>query len=78
MDRTERFYLIDRRPCGRARVQRGAFDGEGRCVLEVPFADPRELTMDILKFGPDVEVLGPAALRATFAGEVARMAKRDA
>ena len=59
-------------------AQRGQFDGDGRYVLEVPFADPRELTMDILKFGADVEVLGPAALRATIAAEVARMAKRGA
>jgi predicted DNA-binding transcriptional regulator YafY len=29
----------------------------------VPYADDRELVMDILKFGPDVEVLEPPALR---------------
>jgi proteasome accessory factor C len=32
-------------------------------VLQVPYADDRELIMDILKYGPDVEVLEPAALR---------------
>ena len=29
--------------------------------------------MDILKFGPDVEVLGPESLRKVVADEVARM-----
>ncbi len=42
--------------------QKGYFV-EGDYVLEVPYADPRELVMDILKYGPDVEVLGPAGLR---------------
>lgn len=31
--------------------------------LQVPYSDPRELLMDILKYGPDVEVIAPAALR---------------
>jgi len=31
--------------------------------LKVPYADSRELVMDILKYGPDVEVIGPVALR---------------
>jgi len=38
-------------------------DGDGRYVLEFPYSDDRELVMDILKHGPDVEVLKPAALR---------------
>lgn len=42
--------------------QRGYYDGD--CyILEVPYTDDRELMMDILKYGADVEVLGPAALR---------------
>ncbi len=32
-------------------------------VLEVPYSDPRELLLDILKFGPEVEVVAPAELR---------------
>ena len=44
--------------------QRGAFERDGHYVLELPYADDRELVMDILKHGPDVEVLGPPALRA--------------
>lgn len=43
--------------------QRGRWDGSGRWVLEVPYADPRELTMDILRHVPDVEVIGPPELR---------------
>jgi predicted DNA-binding transcriptional regulator YafY len=43
--------------------QKGAFDSDGSYVLEVPYADDRELIMDILKYGSDVEVLGPASLR---------------
>jgi predicted DNA-binding transcriptional regulator YafY len=31
--------------------------------LHVPYANPTELLMDILKYGPDVEVVAPAALR---------------
>jgi predicted DNA-binding transcriptional regulator YafY len=42
--------------------QRSAFDDEGRYVLEVPYSDPTELVMDVLRYLPDVEVLGPAAL----------------
>lgn len=43
--------------------QEGQFEADGRWVLRVPFSDPRELLMDILKYGADVEVLAPAALR---------------
>ena len=44
--------------------QRARFEKDGSYVLEVPYADDRELVMEILKFGPDVEVLGPEVLRA--------------
>lgn len=43
--------------------QKSRFDEEGRYILNVPYSDDRELVMDILKFGPEVEVLGPAPLR---------------
>ncbi|HTL25344.1 MAG TPA: YafY family protein, partial [Burkholderiales bacterium] len=39
--------------------QRARFEKDGSYVLEVPYADDRELVMEVLKFGPDVEVLGP-------------------
>jgi predicted DNA-binding transcriptional regulator YafY len=44
--------------------QRGRFDDAGYYLLQIPFADPRELLMDILRFGRDVEVIAPASLRA--------------
>jgi predicted DNA-binding transcriptional regulator YafY len=53
--------------------QRGEFQPDGNYVLELPFADPRELAMDILKYGADVEVLAPASLREHIADEVRRM-----
>ena len=31
--------------------------------LRIPYSDPTELTMEVLRYGPDVEVLGPKALR---------------
>ena len=34
-----------------------------RYELRVPYSDPRELVMDILKYGADVEVVAPAELR---------------
>jgi predicted DNA-binding transcriptional regulator YafY len=43
--------------------QRAHFEVNGAYVLEIPYSDDRELVMDILKFGPDVEVLQPPALR---------------
>ncbi len=43
--------------------QKAAFEADGSYVLEVPYSDDRELLMDILKFGADVEVLAPPALR---------------
>lgn len=44
--------------------QRARFERDGTYVLEVPYSHDRELSMDILKFGPDIEVLGPPALKA--------------
>jgi predicted DNA-binding transcriptional regulator YafY len=43
--------------------QEGEFELDGAYVLKVPYSDPRELVMDILKYGEDVEVLAPAELR---------------
>ncbi|MDZ7662595.1 YafY family protein [Thiohalophilus sp.] len=48
--------------------QEGRFDEAGYYQLSVPFSDPRELLMDILKFGPDVEVLEPKNLRVRVRG----------
>jgi predicted DNA-binding transcriptional regulator YafY len=43
--------------------QRGRWDEKQRYVLEVPYSDDRELIMDILRHGADVEVQGPPELR---------------
>lgn len=42
--------------------QRGRFEGE-HYILEVPYSDDREIILDILRYGPDVEVLRPKSLR---------------
>lgn len=47
--------------------QRGRTEADGSYILEFPFSDDRELIGDILRFGPDVEVLGPQTLRSRVA-----------
>jgi len=42
--------------------QLGVWQGRG-FELQVPYADATELTMEILRYGPEVEVIGPDALR---------------
>jgi predicted DNA-binding transcriptional regulator YafY len=44
-------------------AQDGHYELDGAYLLKVPYSDPRELAMDILKYGADVEVLAPVALR---------------
>lgn len=46
----------------------------GAYELRIPYADHRELLMDILKHGAHCEVLGPASLRRLVAEEVGKMA----
>ena len=58
--------------------QKGVLEQDGSYVLELPYADDRELVMDILKFGADVEVLGPAALKKRVKAEIREMASRYA
>jgi predicted DNA-binding transcriptional regulator YafY len=53
--------------------QHGHFASDGSWLLDFPYADHRELIMDILKFGADVEVLAPASLRQRVKDEAARM-----
>jgi predicted DNA-binding transcriptional regulator YafY len=43
--------------------QKGTTNPDGSYTLEFPYADARELLGDILRFGADVEVLGPPSLR---------------
>jgi predicted DNA-binding transcriptional regulator YafY len=58
--------------------QRGEVLPDGGWVLELPYSDPRELVMDILRHGAEVEVLAPASLRSAVATELARAAARYA
>jgi predicted DNA-binding transcriptional regulator YafY len=54
--------------------QKGYFDNEGSWILELPFSSERELVMDILRYGSEVEVIAPAFLREA----VARSASQTA
>jgi predicted DNA-binding transcriptional regulator YafY len=44
-------------------LQKATENKDGSLILEVPFTDLRELTMDILRQGRHVEVLKPMKLR---------------
>jgi len=54
--------------------QKGAFDADGRWCLEVPFSSARELIMDVLRYGAEVEVLAPGFLREAVAAEARKTA----
>ena len=56
--------------------QKGRIEDDGSYLLELPYSDDRELVMDILKHGPDVEVLGPEALRQRVGTCLAAAARR--
>jgi len=49
------------------RDQEGRFLDDGGYELQVPYGNALELIMDVLKYGPDVEVLEPAELRKAVA-----------
>ncbi len=56
--------------------QRARFDQDGSYLLEVPYSHDRELLMELLKFGADVEVLAPEALRQRVAESLKKAASR--
>lgn len=43
--------------------QKGRFLPDGQYELQLPFGNARELLMDVLRYGPDAEVLAPVSLR---------------
>jgi predicted DNA-binding transcriptional regulator YafY len=43
--------------------QEGARLPDGRYELKLPYSNSRELLMDVLKYGPDAEVVAPVSLR---------------
>jgi predicted DNA-binding transcriptional regulator YafY len=55
-------------------AQRGESQPDGGWILELPYSDHRELLMDVLRHGAEVEVLHPPALRQAAAEELARAA----
>jgi predicted DNA-binding transcriptional regulator YafY len=58
------------------RDQEGRFLEDGSYELRVPYSNAVELTMDILKYGPEVEVLAPDELRAAVAERLAHSLAR--
>jgi predicted DNA-binding transcriptional regulator YafY len=52
--------------------QRSSFAADGSYRLEVPYSNPTELVMDILRHGAGVEVLAPSELRQAVEQELAR------
>jgi predicted DNA-binding transcriptional regulator YafY len=48
---------------------------DGSYELVIPYADERELIGDILRFGAEVQVIGPARLREQVKAEIDRMAQ---
>jgi len=46
---------------------------DGRYELKIPYSDTRELLMDILKYGPEVEVISPRSLRDAILQKARRM-----
>jgi proteasome accessory factor C len=53
--------------------QVGTIQADGQYVLQIPFAEPTELLMDILRHGHEVEVLEPASLRQAIQDELGLM-----
>lgn len=56
--------------------QQGQLESDGSYLLRLPYADHRELIMDILKYGAGCEVLGPPSLRKAVKDEVKAMSKK--
>lgn len=52
--------------------QQAKINGDGSFELKVPYADGRELIMDILKYGGDCQVIEPKALRDRVVAEFER------
>ena len=50
--------------------QVGQFLTDGRYELRIPYRDDRELLMDIMRHGPEVEVVAPDTLRKAVTGQL--------
>jgi predicted DNA-binding transcriptional regulator YafY len=69
-----RSRIQDELECSQATVKR--IIAEMRNLLGVPYGDQRELIMEILKYGPDVEVLAPEELRLAVRERIMAAAKQ--
>ena len=56
--------------------QEGRILADGSYELRIPYADPRELVMDILKHGAEVEVIAPPELRREVAQQLCKAAEK--
>lgn len=56
--------------------QQGRFLEDGGYELRIPYSNPPELIMDILKYGPGVEVTTPETLRRAVARRLREAAER--
>lgn len=56
--------------------QEGSFLDDGSYELKVPYGDSRELIADIMRHGPQVEVMEPMQLRLEVAAQLAAAARR--
>jgi predicted DNA-binding transcriptional regulator YafY len=58
--------------------QRASVQPNGGLQLEVPYSNPQEILMDILRHGPHVEVVSPASLRNAVAEQHREAAEKYA
>lgn len=58
--------------------QRASELPDGSLQLEIPYSDPQEILMDIMRHGPHVEVLSPASLRHAVAEQHRKAAEKYA
>lgn len=56
--------------------ERHRVEEDGSYLLEIPYSNDRELVMEVLKYGADVEVLSPTALRTRVADALKTAAQR--
>jgi len=56
--------------------QQGKFLDDGSYELRIPYGNPTELVMEILKYGPDVEVTAPGKLRREVADRLKAACER--
>ncbi len=55
--------------------QKGRFV-DGEYELEIPYSDPRELILDILRYGPDIQVLAPESLQKAVIARLERAVRQ--